>query len=471
MILADILPHITHVINYCIMTSKCPAVWKRAKVFPNHKKGKTFSLDDFRGISILPIFSKVFELLLKNQITVHLDVNKLRIAQQSGFRSFHSTTTALLKITDDIKRSLSKKMTAIMLLLDFTKAFDSVVHKLLCDKLRTQFFFDNTAVSLILDYLSGRAQAVCIDGVMSGFLPITRGLPQGSVLAPALFLLFINDMPSTVRFMLTHLFADDVQLYKVFAKTDLADNIFDMNRDMKAVNDWALINKLELNAKKSQGIVISDGSVDFSPLIRLNGVAIPFFGKVKNLGLTINNKFHWLDHAEGVHNKVYAGLRSLWPFSRSTPFKTREMLAKSLLMPHFEYCCTVFTYGLDYGAKNLLNSAFHAVVRYVYGIDRSADVEDYAKRFVGFSLFNFLKFRCMAFLFKLVRSQAPPYLSELIKIDFATRTKQAEIPRCNAMLRNTLFGKGLVDWNLLPVAIRFSGSLGLFCSRYSDHVR
>lgn len=466
LILVDILPHVTHIINCCITTSKCPSVWKRAKVLPSHKKSKTYELDDFRGISILPVFSKVFETLIKNQIMEHLNLNSLIAHRQSGFRSMHSTTTALLKISDDIKRALDKKMIAVLILLDFTKAFDSVVHKLLCDKLQLQFSFDESAVNLIMDYLSGRMQAVSIDGVMSDYLPVNRGLPQGSVLGPILFLLFINDMPTTVRFMSTHLFADDVQLYRVFAKTNLAANVLIMNRDMAEVNEWATSNKLKLNAKKSQGIVITNNPVDFSPLIRLNEVPIPFFSKVKNLGLIVNNEFKWLHHVEQVTNKVYAGLRSLLPFSRSTPLKTRELLAKSLLMPHFEYCCTVFAYGLDYGTKVLLNNAFNAVIRYVYGLNRQADVEDFAVRFVGYSLFNFLKFRCMSFLFKLIRTKSPRYLSDLIEIDYSSRTKQASIPRCNAMLRNTLFGKGLVDWNRLPVAVRFSSSYGMFCNRY-----
>lgn len=202
----------------------------------------------------------------------YLIVNKLLATQQSGFRTSHSTTTALLKISDDIKRALNRKMTAVIL--DFTKAFDSVVHKLLCDKLRSQFFFDTSAVSMISSYLSGRMQAACIEGVVSNFLPMSRGIPQGSVLGPVLFLLFVNDMPDSIKFMLPHLFADDVQLYKVFASTDLVISTKDINSDLAAVDRWANKNQLELNARKSQGIVITTHTVDFSPLVRLNGVSV-----------------------------------------------------------------------------------------------------------------------------------------------------------------------------------------------------
>jgi len=471
LILIEILPYFTHIINSCIMTSNCPRIWKKAKVLPSHKRSKTFNLDDFRALNILPIFSKVFEVLLKNQIMEYLNTNKMIAVRQSGFRNLHSTTTALLKISDDIRRSLDRKMTAVMLLLDFTKAFDSVDHVLLCAKLQSKFFFDTTAVSMISNYLNGRVQSVCIDGTMSDFLPVTTGIPQGSVLGPVLFLMFINDIPGSIKSMLTHLFADDVQLYKIFCNSGLSNTVKQINLDMHAVHQWSITNKLDLNANKSKGIVICTGTVDYSPLIRLNGVSVPFYGKVKNLGLVINNNFKWIDHAESIHSRVFAGLRSLWPFSHLTPIRTRIMLAKSLLMPHFEYCSTVFAYGLEYHAKSLLNKAFHAVVRYVYGLNRSEDVEPYAIRFIGYSLQDFLKFKNMSFLYKLDCSKSPRYLSELIKVDYSSRTRQVETTWCNAMMNKTLFGKGLVDWNLLPVGIRFSGSHELFCNRYFEFTR
>lgn len=185
----------------------------------------------------------------------------------------------------------------------------------------------------------------------------------------------------------------------------------------------------------------------------------------------MNNSFKWRDHAESIHSRVFAGLRSLWPFSDSTPTKTREMLARSLLIPHFEYCSSVYAYGLDYGAKTLLTNAFNAVVRYVYGLRRHVDVSSHAIRFIGCPLLDFLKFRDMAFLYNLIRTKSPRYLSDLIKINHASRTKQAEIPIADAMLRDTIFGKGLVDWNLLPVRIRTSSSRELFRKRYFERAR
>lgn len=193
---------------------------------------------------------------------------------------------------------------------------------------------------------------------------------------------------------------------------------------------------------------------------------IPFQNKLKNLGLVIRSDLKWLDHAELIHHRVFAGLRSLWPFADVTPMSTRKMLAKTLLMPHFEYCSTVFSYSLGFGDRMLLRSAFNAVLRYVYGLSWREDVESYAVRFVGYSLQNFFKFTAMSFLFKLILTKSPRYLSDLINIDYSTRRKQADIPMCSTMLRNTIFGMGLADWNLLSVQTRFSNSYESFKNRY-----
>lgn len=242
-----------HIVNFAITSSRCPRGWKMAKVLPSHKKGKKkFDLDDFRPLSILPIFSKIFEILLKAQLQEFICSNDLMTSRQSGFRPKHSTTTALLRISYDIKMALNRKLISVLLLLDFTKAFDMVDHDILCDKLRSMFYFSTSAISLVRSYLSDRSQAVCVDGVMSAYLPVAKGVPQGSILGPLLFALFVSDLPETIRYMFPHLFADDVQLYKHFSTYDVRSCVKRINDDLRAVSSWARGNRLMLNAGKTQ---------------------------------------------------------------------------------------------------------------------------------------------------------------------------------------------------------------------------
>lgn len=149
-------------------------------------------------------------------MTTYKKKKKLVQEFQSGFRAGHSTATALTKVASDIRIAMDKKMTTILILLDFSKAFDSVDHVILFEKLRREFNFDRSAISLIENYLSDRTQSVCIDGVFSPFLLLVKGLPQGTILGP----LFINNFPESVKYMMYHLFADDVQIYKSFKQEE-----------------------------------------------------------------------------------------------------------------------------------------------------------------------------------------------------------------------------------------------------------
>lgn len=162
MILPFVLPSLTHIINCAFTTSSVPRAWKLSKVLPVLKKTRLRGLDDFRPICILPCLSKVFEILAKEQITTYLDSNGLHDVFQSGFRAGHSTSTALLHVSDEIRKAFDKKCLTIMVLLDFSKAFDSLNHVKLLTKLSTDFGFASTAVDLIRNYLAGRFQRVCI---------------------------------------------------------------------------------------------------------------------------------------------------------------------------------------------------------------------------------------------------------------------------------------------------------------------
>ena len=162
-----ILPVLTHIVNFCFTTSKSPKCWKLGKIFPNHKKTRSRGLNDFRPLSILPCLSKVLEVLAKEQLNEYLQRNDYTDRYQSGFRAMHSTETALLHISDHIRRSFERKQLTILLLLDFSKAFDTIQHGKLLEKLVHDFAFSSSAVSLIRDYLTDRMQCVMIDGHIS----------------------------------------------------------------------------------------------------------------------------------------------------------------------------------------------------------------------------------------------------------------------------------------------------------------
>ena len=297
LIIPYIIPYLTNIFNTVLTTSYFPKIWKLSKIVPLPKKSQSVNLCDYRPISILSTLAKALESIMKSQICVHLDSGCLLSSFQSGFRALHSTTTALLKVTHDIRRNFERDFLSILVLLDFSKAFDTVNCDILCYKLKTFFKFSTAAVLLINSYLTDRRQMVVINNNYSQNVPVLLGVPQGSVLGPLLFSMFINDFPNILSGSSCHMFADDVQIYRSCSMTDIGSCVSLMNEELARVSSWALENGLELNGDKSRVMVVYRKFVDTTsfPRLAINSVDIPYSVSMKNLGIIMNPTLTWGD--------------------------------------------------------------------------------------------------------------------------------------------------------------------------------
>ena len=251
LIMPFILMPLTHIINHSISSSCFPSQWKQASVTPIPKKAQASEPKYFRPISILPCLSKVCENIISDQIFSFLHYHALLSPCQSGFRPNHSCTTAMVKILDDIRIPFDNNHITILCLLDFTKAFDTVDHLILCQKLKNLFCFSNSAVNLINSYLTNRSQLVNVLGRLSQRKHVPCGVPQGSILGPLLFSLFINDIFQVCKYSTMHGYADDLQIYLSGPVAEIDNLCKLMNIDLLAINSWAVKNKLGLNSLKS----------------------------------------------------------------------------------------------------------------------------------------------------------------------------------------------------------------------------
>jgi hypothetical protein len=245
---------------------------------------------------------------------------------------------------------LDQRFFVALVLLDFSKAFDTGDQALLCLKLEQIYGFSGSAVSFIESYLCGRFQCVCDGRVLQGF-----------ILGPLLFSLFNNDFYGSIRTFNYHMYADGVQLYSGDRYENMSQCIERLNGDLVAVQRWSMVNGLLLKTAKTQAMVICrDHGWLPSPVLklRLSGCIIPYSSSLKNLGLIIDNRLSWHAQASSVRRKVGFVLSRLWYFADVTPLTTRMRLVQSLVVPLLMYCDMIYS---QYTAE---------VTRYVYDIPR-----------------------------------------------------------------------------------------------------
>ncbi|XP_075167731.1 uncharacterized protein LOC142239862 [Haematobia irritans] len=319
---------------------------------------------ELRPIAILSFLSKVFEKLLHRQISSFINKHKLLTSRQSGFRAQRSCTTALLNVSEDIRSEIENNKINILVLLDHSKAFDTVDHDILITKLKYMFRFSKSAIKLVQSYLSNRYQSAFVMNTRSDPLLVTRGVPQGSILGPLLFTLYANDLPNQLQFCKIHLYADDAQMYLAGDINKLQETVRNINLDLQRVHQWACANGLSLNPSKSKCILIKKKSLKISLNIDiiLNNERIEIVENAKNLGICFNSSLTWSTHIGNIIGSAYNKLRALRNTQYYTPQKTRTLIMKSYIMPTILYGYELFS-NTDANSKQKLNLLFNNITR------------------------------------------------------------------------------------------------------------
>ena len=296
-----IAPLLANLFNACMYHSVFPDAFKIAEVIPLFKGGNMFILGNYRPISLLPLFGKLFEKVIATRLADFLDINNILTARQFGFRKSHSTELAAVKLYDHFLNKLDKKETTCSIFLDLAKAFDSVNHQILLAKLY-KYNIRGSALDLFRSYLTNRWQYVKLNNTKSDMKLIDIGIPQGSILGPLLFLLYINDLPNASNFYVK-LFADDTVLSlscKSFNELNKT-----INTEIKKIYDWLVANRLTLNVDKSKFMIITSKRVPKNKFkVRINGIPLKRCASYKYLGLHFDENLNWKIHVNYVSKKV-----------------------------------------------------------------------------------------------------------------------------------------------------------------------
>ena len=338
----SIAPSVTKLFNLSLKSGCFPTLWKLSHVVPIPKSNDYTNPSNYRPISLLSILSKVLERHIHTVLTEHLSQHHLLSEMQWGFQTKKSTTLALLSVTHDWFQSLDSGAEVCAVFFDFKKAFDTVPHRNLISKLKS-LHFNPALIRWICNYLTSRCQRVVVDGAMSQITPVISGVPQGSVLGPLLFLIYID---SVTKIHLSHgtkltLYADDLLVYKhIYSYDDYTE----LQSDINLINNWTSENHLVFNTSKCKQMVISRKRNQYNfRTILLGNEALELVQRYKYLGVTITSNLSWSEHinTKCIKAKKLIGLLYRRFYGNADPIALFELYT-ALVRPHLEYACEVW---------------------------------------------------------------------------------------------------------------------------------
>ena len=318
-----------------------PSDWKTSNISVIHKKGPKHNVENYRPISLTCIACKIMESIIRDNLAQHFAVNNLFSEYQYGFIKGRSATLQLLNILDDWTSALNSGKQVEVIYTDFAKAFDKVPHQRLLIKLR-YYGLDNELISWIEDFLCFRTQRVKINDSYSSPSPVKSGIPQGSVLGPLLFVIYINDLPDVCRDLCSlFLFADDAKLYKVISQHS---DLITLTTACQALLEWCNKWYMQLNTDKCKALTIGKPTVLLSSQdttfdIPYNGdiIHLEHVSSMKDLGITIDSQLNFKEH---IYGKIKLAFSMLGIINRNfvnLDKDTFKLLYKSLIRSHIEY--------------------------------------------------------------------------------------------------------------------------------------
>lgn len=332
----EISPILAALINQSFTSGIFPDKLKIAKVSPIYKKSDSSKIDNYRPISLLPSISKVFEKLIHSQILNYFNENNLFFKSQYGFRPKHSTEFATLELVDRLMKSMNSGDIPLSIFIDLSKAFDTLNHKILLTKLN-YYGLSKKSLNLLCNYLHNRTQYVTFNGVESSYKKISTGVPQGSILGPLLFLIYINDIEHTSDFFSIISYADDTTL-TCDINCKLENISTKINTELAKIHTWLTLNKLSLNILKTNFILFSQRNKVLPKIeLELNGIALEQVNVFNFLGTTLDSNLSWKPHINKIACKISKVVGILSRLMSFIPNSVLLNIYNALIVPHLNY--------------------------------------------------------------------------------------------------------------------------------------
>ena len=405
---------VKNIINNSFQTGIFPSRWKKALVKPLPKINIPLELTDFRPISLLPAISKIIEKIAAKQMVFHLKSKMLLDPHQSAYKQHHSTLTALLNITDDIYDALENTEIIILILLDYSKAFDCANHKLILAKLE-KYGFKKEALTWINSYLSDRSQKVCSEEKSSTWKNMVNGVPQGSILGPLLFTILISDIKEEIKNGKYHLYADDTQLYYRCKVSDINETIKLINSDLDRISNFSSKNCLKLNNTKSNFIIIGSrpNLLNLSKTkiseVKIGNIPIERKTHVKNLGVIFDETLSWDKHINKCIGNAYGKFKQAYRFKHFLSKEAKLSISEMYILSQFNYCDALFL-NTSKLLKTKIQKVQNNCIRFALNLRKFDHISAHRNSLGFLNMDNRRMLHSLTLMQKIVQKTAPEYL-------------------------------------------------------------
>ena len=461
---------LTDLCNLSISLSSFPDECKVAKLKPLYKKETKTKPKNYRPISLLPLISKIIEKIIHNQTQSFLDENKILYTYQSGFRKHYSTDTCLSYLTDRLRNGFEKGLLTGMILIDLQKAFDTIDHSILLEKMKCLNFSQST-IRWFTSYLSNRSFIVSVGKELSSRGKLNCGVPQRSVLGPLLFLLYVNDMPQAVNSELL-LYADDTCLFFMGKDSKIIGD--QLNKDFNSLCEWFIDNKLSIHCGEEKTKSILFGTKQLlhkakSLNIRYGDTEIKQHTKVTYLGCILDNDLSGESMVSKVLSLINGRLKFLYRKQKFLNYSLRRLLCNALIQPHYDYACSAWYPSLNKRLLKKIQISQNKCVRYCLKLDNRAHIGANEFKEINWLPTKERVSQCICVnIFKFFNNMAPDYTSEIFHPSHSrhnTRmsTYKLDLPfRKNVHGQKTLSYLGPKTWNSLPAQIKLCKNVNSF---------
>ena len=473
-----ILP-LTLIFEDCIAKGIFPDLWKLTNVIPTHKKESKNIVKNYRPISLLPIFAKIFERLLFNSLFFHFYEKELFTECQSGFLPGDSCVSQLLSIIHEIQSSFDSPLEVRADFLDISKAFDKVRHPGLLFKLKS-YGIEGNLLKLLENYLHNRKQRVVLNGQCSSWKNILSGVPQGSVLGPLLFLIYINDLPDGI-YSPCKIFADDTSIFSKVHNKQLSQT--NLNNDLRNITEWVFQWKMQFNPdpnKQANEVYFTRKTTSHDYLsIRFNCNPVQQCSSQKHLELILDKQLNFNEHIDKKIKVCIKLIGTIKCLSSVLPRKSLLTIYKSFVRPHLDYGDILYDNPAN---KNLVN--FIEKVQYKACLDITGAIQGTSRESLyqelGLESLRFRRwYRKMIFFYRIVNELAPKYLTDIIPTTnnrhYSTRSQTNsetnQFYTRTEIFKNSFFPFCIKEWNKLDVNIRSLSSLSKFKKTSLDSVK